>query len=549
MRTPGRNVAVVGVAAVVVVTSGCGGSESGGGANETGGAPTGSVLVNGCTPENPFIPSSTNDVCGGEPLDAIMAKLVRYDAKTAAPVNDIAESIESDDASSWTIKLKPGWRFSDGTEVRAKNFVDAWNWAAYGPNAQENGYFFEPIEGYADVQSGEDPDGDGPQAAPEPAAKTMSGLQLVDDTTFTVETTSPTSNLPVRLGYTAFSPLPDSFFADNGAAYGKAPVGAGPYKFVSYTEGDSIKLTANETYSGDVKPQVKDLTFKIYQNIDAAYVDLVAGNLDLLDMIPVSALAGESYKSDLDDRYVDQASGTIQSIAFPLYDAKFQNIYLRKAISQAIDREAIIRNVFAGSRVAATGYVSPIVDGYKAGACGDACVFDPDAARASLQKAGGYSGVLTIAYNADGGHKAWVDATCVSIKNAVGIDCQGKSFVDFATFLADRNERRMDGMFFSGWQMDYPSIENFLAPIYATGASSNDGEYSNPRFDDLLKQAAAASGDEANRLYQEAESVLGSDFPVIPLWYRRTLSGYSDKIEAPTLTPFGVPDWTSITLR
>ena len=47
-------------------------------------------------------------------------------------------------------------------------------------------------------------------------------------------------------------------------------------------------------------------------------------------------------------------------------------------------------------------------------------------------------------------------------------------------------------MFRTGWQMDYPSIENFLTPIYATGASSNDGDYSNPAFDKLLAEAAAA---------------------------------------------------------
>ncbi len=67
--------------------------------------------------------------------------------------------------------------------------------------------------------------------------------------------------------------------------------------------------------------------------------------------------------------------------------------------------------------------------------------------------------------------------------------------------------------------MDYPSIENFLAPLYATGASSNDSDYSNPKFDAKLKEAAAApSLDEANKLYQEAEAILGEDLPVMPMW-------------------------------
>ena len=106
----------------------------------------------GCNPENPLVPSNTGETCGGDIIDAIIAKLVHYDAETAKPKNDIAESIETTDNQNFTVKLKPGYKFHDGTEVTAKNFVDAWNYAAYGPNAMYNGYFFEPIEGYADLQ-------------------------------------------------------------------------------------------------------------------------------------------------------------------------------------------------------------------------------------------------------------------------------------------------------------------------------------------------------------------------------------------------------------
>ena len=67
---------------------------------------------------------------------AIFAKLVHYDAETAKPTNDIAESIETTDNQNFTVKLKPGYKFQDGTVVTSKSFVDAWNYAAYGPNAQ-----------------------------------------------------------------------------------------------------------------------------------------------------------------------------------------------------------------------------------------------------------------------------------------------------------------------------------------------------------------------------------------------------------------------------
>ncbi|MDN6441419.1 MAG: ABC transporter substrate-binding protein, partial [Acidipropionibacterium jensenii] len=98
----------------------------------------GSVTVRGCTPQNPLIPADTNEVCGGNVLDAVTAKLVHYNSDTAAPELDIAKSIDTTDNQNFTVKLNPGYKFSDGTEVKAKNFVDAWNWDAYGPNAQQN---------------------------------------------------------------------------------------------------------------------------------------------------------------------------------------------------------------------------------------------------------------------------------------------------------------------------------------------------------------------------------------------------------------------------
>ena len=85
-------------------------------------------------------------------LDASTAKAVHYNPETAAPENDIAESITTEDNQNFTVKLVKGYKFHDGTEVKAKNFVDAWNYAAYGPNAQSSGYFMEPIEGFGDLK-------------------------------------------------------------------------------------------------------------------------------------------------------------------------------------------------------------------------------------------------------------------------------------------------------------------------------------------------------------------------------------------------------------
>ena len=126
-----------------------------------GGQTGGEITVAGCTPENPLVPGNTAEVCGGDIVDAMTSKLVEYNTENAAPENDIAESIETTDNKLFTVKLKP-YKFHDGTEVKAKNFVDAWNYTAYGPNGQEGSYFMGPIAGYADVQC---PDADCKQHA------------------------------------------------------------------------------------------------------------------------------------------------------------------------------------------------------------------------------------------------------------------------------------------------------------------------------------------------------------------------------------------------
>ncbi len=159
------------------------------------------ITIRGCTPQNPLLPGSTSEVCGGNVLDAVLAKLVHYNSDTAAPEMDIAESIETDDNLTFTVKLKPGHKFHDGTDVKAKNFVDAWNYEAYFPNGQPQSYFFAPIEGYGDLQ----PDRRRVRRR-SPKTDKMSGLAVVDDTTFTIKTAEPVSNLAVRLGYTAFAP-------------------------------------------------------------------------------------------------------------------------------------------------------------------------------------------------------------------------------------------------------------------------------------------------------------------------------------------------------
>jgi oligopeptide transport system substrate-binding protein len=543
-RTGTMTAAALTSLALVATACGGGGTEPQSQASQPAGQAGGEVVVAGCTPENPLIPGGTSEACGGDMIDAMTAKLVEYNTENAAPENDIAESIETSDNKMFTVKLKP-YKFHDGTDVKAKNFVDAWNYTAYGPNGQAGSYFYAPVAGYEDVQC---PD---TECKENPKAKTMSGLKVVDDMTFTIQTSEPVSNLPVRLGYSAFAPLPDSFFADP-KAFEEKPIGAGPFKIDSISNTEYV-MSKFADYSGTSPANVDKLTFRIYQDPAAAYADAVAGSLDYIDEsnIPQDQFIGDAYQTDFPDRNTQREAGRISWINFSPNDPQLKDKPdLRKAISRAIDRDLITKQIWNNTVTPATGWVSPVVDGYKADACGDSCKFDPAAAKSAFEANGGYKGTLTMTYNADAPNKAWSEAVCNSIKNTLGIECTAVPTVDFATYNKKIDANEIKGIFRSSWQMDYPSIENFLVPIYAKGADSNWTHYDNPEFTRLTTEAAAAlSPDEANALYQQAEALLATDFPTAPLWYPKTTGVWSEKVTDVKINAFGVLDFAAIKVK
>ena len=180
------------------------------------------VMVNGGEPANPLIPTSTNDSNGGRIIDRLFAGLMSYDA-AGKPSMEVAQSIETTDNINYRITLKPGWKFIDGSPVTAHSFVDAWNYGALSTNAQLQQSFFSPIDGFDEV-AGLASDG---KPAPKTGQTTMSGLQVVNDLEFTVRLKAPTVDFILRLGHSAFYPLPDAAFRDM-TAFGRNPIGNGP---------------------------------------------------------------------------------------------------------------------------------------------------------------------------------------------------------------------------------------------------------------------------------------------------------------------------------
>lgn len=489
----------------------------------TTGPSTGIVTVSNGEPQNPLIPTMTNETYGSSVVQSLFAGLVYYDAEGAMH-NEVAESISSEDNITWTITIADGWTFSDGTAVTADSFARAWDYGAALDNAQNLSYFFEPIKGFSyDANT---------------SLIEAGGLTVQDESTLVVTLNQPESDFPLRLGYSAFFPLPESFFEDP-AAFGEAPVGNGPYVLESWEHDAVITLAPNPEYAGSRVPQNGGVELLAYTDEDSAYNDLLGGQLDVIKNVPASAFA--TFESELDGRSANQPAAVIQTLTVPEWLPEFQGeagLLRREAISHAINRLEITATIFAGSRTPATDYTSPVIDGWNEEIKGnDVLQFDAGEAAELWAQAEEISPVgddykLQIASNADSDHQTWIDAVCNGIRTNLEIECEFFPYPTFDEFLDARDSGTVPGLFRSGWQADYPAMSNFLGPIYGTGAGSNDGQWSNAAFDETLKAAAGApSQAEAVALYMDAETILFENLPGIPLWYNNATGGWADTVD------------------
>jgi peptide/nickel transport system substrate-binding protein/oligopeptide transport system substrate-binding protein len=474
---------------------------------------------------------------GGQVLAALFTPLVGFDPD-GRPVPVAAASVAPlPDGRVWTVRLRPGFTFHDGEPVTSDSYLRAWNFGAYQPNRQRNNYYFERIEGYAELN---------PRDGGTAAARTLSGLVKRDDRTFTIALTEPFRELPAMLGAPAFLPLPRSAFTAGGKlrdGFRHAPVGNGPFRLVDRRPGTRIDVARYPDHPGE-PPRVGTVAFLVYPDPARAYRALLAGELDVLTRIPPGRLA--TVASDLGGRYRQFPGPGFQFLAFPDYQAELADPRIRRAISMAIDRDEIVAGIFRGSQTAARSFVPPIVPGAQPGGCGAACRFDPVAARERYAGAGG-PGQLTITFNSDGGHRDWVEATCDQLRSHLPVGCTPRPVPRFSDLLAELARQEPVGMVRLGWAMDYPSMASYLEPVFASDGSANLHGYQNPDLDARLAAAATAGSPAAGLAsYRAAEEILARDLPVIPLRFSTHTIGHSPRVRQLTVTRMGQVDLVRI---
>jgi ABC-type oligopeptide transport system substrate-binding subunit len=361
----------------------------------------------------------------------------------------------------------------------------------------------------------------------------LAGLNVVDDLTFTVEFAEADPEFPLKLAYAAYFPLPSVAY-DDPVAYEEQPIGNGPFMMAGPWEHDiEVPLTRYPDYAGPDPAQVENLSFIIIDDLNTAYNEVLAGNLDVLGpSLPTEQM--EVAPADFGDRYGLSSSTSFTYLGFPTYVEELTPDH-RRALSMAIDRELLVDTIFAGTSVAAHSTIPPIFAGARDDVC-DNWNYNPDEAAALWEQAGPIND-LTVWFNTGGGHEEWVEAVANMWRNTLGIENITYQTMEFSEYLPILDEQGATGPFRLGWGQDYPSPLNFLEPLYASyftpPVGSNNTFYNSPEFDAALadgKAAVAASGllEDGIPFYQAAEDILCADAPIAPIYYRTNQFVYTE---------------------
>ncbi|MDO4241579.1 MAG: ABC transporter substrate-binding protein, partial [Microbacteriaceae bacterium] len=361
-----------------------------------------------------------------------------------------------------------------------------------------------------------------------------------DDHTFTIELKAPVIYFKQRLGDPAYAPLPEVAFKDL-KKYGEAPIGNGRYKLKDGKGIDpnkGVTVVKNENYRGTRAIKNGGIEVKFYVSDNAAYADAQAGNLDVLDKIPSKDLA--NLKTDFPDRSISKPNATFSSVAIPYYLEGFQGEegkLRRRAISYAIDRQVIIKNVFNDTLKPAKDFTSSVLPGFNDKIKGsEVLAYDKKKAKELWEQANKIAPwpadrKFEIAFNADASHQPWVTAVSNDIKNSLGIEVGTKPIPLFADFLKQIKAKSIGSAFRTTWGPDFPSPASYLPQLYGNGGSGNQSQHNNPEFDKILDDAKKAkTAEDAVKTYEKAQELLFRDLPVVPLWNGSSNAVWSDKV-------------------
>jgi oligopeptide transport system substrate-binding protein len=524
IKTAGVLLGALVVTAMAVAGCAPSSSSSSGGGGSSGPAKGGTLTYYIAEP-TAIDPYNTQESEGTAIECNLFDSLTVIDPKTGKVEAAAADSWSSNaSATVWTFKLHSGARFADGTAVKAADFVYAWNRLA--ESASKNAtdpsqiaYHLAPVVGFDTAQTKGTP---------------MSGVKAVDDMTLQVTLQYAFADWPYVVAHPALAPVPQKL-VESGVDYngkkvpfGDMPVGNGPFKMSAPWKHDQyVKVVRNDDYYGK-KALLDGVSFMIFKDMETAFREFQAGTIDFAQ-IPDGqiAMAKTKYGTAADGYTVQPGKGVLLGAETAVYylsldTAKkpLDNPNLRKAITFAVNRQAIADVVFEGTRKPATGMIPPGLPGYQPGLFPDSR-YDVAAAKKALVDAGYPGGkglpTLKINVNTGAGHGKVVEIVQSSLK-AVGINASIEQLEGVQHWDYLRTKKFDIGR--DGWLADYPIADNFTYPFFDSASSDNHSHYSNPAVDaDILKARSTLDATARAEIYTGIHKTVGQSNPDVPIVY------------------------------
>ncbi|NNG35763.1 ABC transporter substrate-binding protein [Nakamurella aerolata] len=463
---------------------------------------------------NPLAGASGPD---NEVISLMYQPLLGTDAKTGQLVPELAESMPevSDDAKTFTFKLKKGLTWSDGKPFTSKDVLTTYQFAA-NPT-MENGPFvnFTQVDGYKDLESGK--------------SKTISGITAPDDSTIVIKLSEPSNGLvniiaSIRiLPDHVISKLPIKTFTQD--PYFRAPkVGIGPFIVDKYDTDQQVHLTANPNFR--YKIGVKDVFLKILTS-DVATQQLQTGEIDVSNIAPVDM---ETVKGFNDVSVTaKEAPGFVRAVWNQSQD-RFKDPRVKQAFFYGVDRKAIVEGALQNQGVVRNSvygapWQAPDLDQYP---------YDPEKAKQLLADAKfDTSKPIKLSWIAGGNPDR--DAAAQIIQNQlkqVGLNIQLDQ-VQGSWFSENVPKAKFDMVIYGGG--DYTSNPYNAIPITSCqkpGGGPNNGLYCNQKYQDTaIKADRATTPEEAKSLYQQASKMENEDPSQMWLYSPKIVWATSGKVQ------------------
>lgn len=548
---------VAGVSAAALGLAACGGSKSGSTATSgsTAGSTAGGVNTAGFTVQygsNPetLDPALNSAIDGANTIITIFEPLLLINENNEV-VGGQAESWEtSEDGLTWTFTMRDGLKWSDGTDLNAKDFeysfkrmVDPNTAAPYAETC------LGMIDGFEEAAGFPDADGN-PTAEPNPDALNVKASD--DGKTLTIVLSYPCSYFDKMAAFATMSPVQQATVEANGDAWCTSPdtfVSNGPYMITDWTPSERIVLTKNPNYVGgwDSSKIVSDtITLLLLEDSSASYAAYNSGEAVLVKDVPTDEIPSLTKAEDGGDFYVDTILGTYY-VSLNLQRDAFKDAKVRKALSLAIDRDYVANTIMQGTYSAADSIVGPgIVDesGYfhdNGNAPYISADYEANLAEAKkLLEEAGYpngEGYPTIEYSTnDAGYHVPLAEYLQQAWGDLGITLTINK-MEWSSFTPARRAGEYD-VARNGWVMDYNDPSNML-DLFCTSNGNNDGKYANPDFDAAIDASRVADSAEHFAQLHKAEDILMEDMGCLPIAY------YNDYwLQSPTLkgtwhSPYG----------